>query len=90
MLLNDAINRAREELIFLNLNLVHGNAIDIYKNTTNIDLIYLDPMYPESKKNTARSGSMNDIKNILEIEAIKNLEDQIFLILKNKNIKRLS
>ena len=33
-------------------------------------------MYPDSKKNTARSGSMNDIKSILKIEAIKNLEDQ--------------
>ena len=41
MLLNDAINRAREELIFCkNLDLVYGNAVDIYKNKRNIDLIY--------------------------------------------------
>ena len=90
MLLNDAINRAREELIFLkNLVLAHGNAIDIYKNARNVDLIYLDPMYPDSKKNAARSGSMNDIKNILEIESIKNIEDQIFFDFKKQEFKKI-
>ena len=90
MLLNDAINRAREKLIFLkNLVLAHGNAIDIYKNARNVDLIYLDPMYPDSKKNAARSGSMNDIKNILEIESIKNLEDQIFFDFKKQDFKKI-
>ena len=90
MLLNDAIHRARDELIFLtNLDLVHGNAVDIYKNTKNIDLIYLDPMYPDNKKNIARSGVMNDIKNILEIEAITNLEDQIFFDFKKQEFKKI-
>ena len=90
MLLNDAINRAREELIFLkNLVLTHGDAIDIYKNTRNIDLIYLDPMYPDSKKNTSRSGSMNNIKDILEIEAIINLEDQIFFDFKKEQFNKI-
>jgi 16S rRNA (guanine1516-N2)-methyltransferase len=90
MLLNDAISRARKELIFLkNLVLAHGNAIDIYKNARNIDLIYLDPMYPDSKNNAARSGSMNDIKNILEIETIKNLEDQIFFDFKKQEFKKI-
>ena len=90
MLLSDAIHRARDELIFLtNLDLVHGNAVDIYKNTKNIDLIYLDPMYPDNKKNTARSGVMNDIKNILEIEAITNLEDQIFFDFKKQEFKKI-
>ena len=90
ILLNDGINRAREELIFLkNLVLTHGDAVDIYKNTRNIDLIYLDPMYPDSKKNTARAGSMNDIKSILKIEAIKNLEDQIFFDFKKQEFKKI-
>ena len=90
MLLNDAINRARKELIFLkNLVLAYGNAIDIYKNARNIDLIYLDPMYPDGKKNAARSGSMNDIKNILEIETIKNHEDQIFFDFKKQEFKKI-
>ena len=90
MLLNDAIYRARDELFFLrNLVLFHGNAIDIYKSAKNIDLIYLDPMYPDSKKNTARSGTMNDIKNILEIEKINNLEDQIFFDFKKQEFKKI-
>ena len=90
MLLNDAIYRARDELIFLrNLVLAHGNAIDIYKSAENIDLIYLDPMYPDSKKNAARSGAMNDIKNILEIEMINNLEDQIFFDFKKQEFKKI-
>ena len=40
MLLNDAIDRAKNKLIFLsNLKLVHGNAIDIYKTC----LLYTSP-----------------------------------------------
>jgi 16S rRNA (guanine1516-N2)-methyltransferase len=90
MLLNDAIYRAKEELNFLeNLNLVHGNAVDLYNNTENIDLIYLDPMYPINKKNSLRSGNMNDIKNILKIEMIKDLEDQIFFDLKKQQYKKI-
>jgi len=90
LLLSDAINRATKELIFLkNLDLVYGNAVDIYKNQRNIDLIYLDPMYPDSKKNAARSGGMNDIKNILEIESIKNLEDQLFFDFKKQEFKKI-
>ena len=77
------------EIFLKNLDLVYGNAVDIYKNETNIDLIYLDPMYPDSKKNTARAGSMNDIKSILKIEAIKNLEDQIFFDFKKQEFKKI-
>ena len=76
-------------MILKNLDLVNGNAVDIYKNKKNIDLIYLDPMYPDSNKNTARSGSMNDIKNILEIETIKKLEDQIFFDFKKQEFKKI-
>ena len=90
MLLNDAIDRAKNKLIFLsNLKLIHGNAIDIYKTTKDIDLIYLDPMYPDNKKNTHRSGNMNNIKNILEIEMIKNLEDKIFFDFKKEQCKKI-
>lgn len=46
-------------------------------------------MYPDSKKNTARSGSMNDIKSILELEAIKNIEDQIFFDFKKQEFKKI-
>ena len=90
LLLNDAINRAKIELSFLdNLNLIHGNALDAYKNTQNIDVIYLDPMYPAKKKNASRSGSMSDIKSILKLENIENLEDKVFFDFKKNKFKKI-
>ena len=90
MLLSDAIYRAKDKLHFLkNLELIHGNAIEVYKKTKNIDLIYLDPMYPESNKNVLRSGNMNDIKNILKVEKIQNLEDKIFFDFKKHKFKKI-
>ena len=89
LLLSDAINRAKIKLNFLdNLNLIHGNALDVYKIIQNIDVIYLDPMYPR-KKNALRSGGMSDIKNILKLENIDNLGDQIFFDLKNNKFKKI-
>ena len=46
-------------------------------------------MYPDNKKNTHRSGNMNNIKNILEIEMIKNLEDKIFFDFKKEQFKKI-
>ena len=90
LLLNDAIYRAKEELNFLeNLELLNGNAIEIYKQTKNIDVIYLDPMYPENKKNVLRSGNINYIKKILKIEKIDNLEDKIFFDFKKNDFKKI-
>ena len=90
LLLNDAINRAKIKLNFLdNLNLIYGNALDIYKNTQNIDVIYLDPMYPAQEKNALRSGSMSDIKSILKLENIENLEDQVFFDFKKNKFKKI-
>ena len=90
LLLSDAINRAKIKLNFLdNLNLIHGNALDIYKKTQNIDVIYLDPMYPLKKKNALRSGSISDIKNILMLENIKNFEDQVFFDFKKNKFKKI-
>ena len=46
LLVKDACNRAADELPFLsNLNLIHGNSLEIYKDQINIDTIYLDPLY---------------------------------------------
>jgi 16S rRNA (guanine1516-N2)-methyltransferase len=46
-------------------------------------------MYQINKKNSLRSGNMNDIKNILKIEMIKDLEDQIFFDLKKQQYKKI-
>ena len=90
LLLSDAINRAKIKLNFLdNLNLIHGDALDIYKKTNNIDVIYLDPMYPLKKKNALRSGSISDIKSILMLENIANFEDQVFFDFKKNKFKKI-
>ena len=36
----------------------------LYKDHKNVDVIYLDPMYPESKKNVLRSGNIAAHKRI--------------------------
>ena len=90
LLLSDAINRAKTKLNFLdNLNLIHGDALDVYKIIEDIDVIYLDPMYPPKKKNALRSGIMNDIKSILKLENIENLEDQVFFDFKKNKFKKI-
>jgi len=90
LLLSDAINRAKIKLNFLdNLNLIHGDALDIYKKTQNIDVIYLDPMYPIKKKNALRSGNISDIKSILMLENIENFEDQVFFDFKKNKFKKI-
>ena len=51
LLVKDAIDRAAAELPYLaNLEFINGDSIEIYNNVNNVDLIYLDPMYPEPKK----------------------------------------
>jgi len=61
----------------------------IYKKTQNIDVIYLDPMYPLKKKNALRSGSISDIKSILMLENIANFEDQVFFDFKKNKFKKI-
>ena len=63
--------------------------LNALKNQKNIDVIYLDPMYPESKKNILRSGNIALIKNILEIEMIKDCGDNIFYEFKESDFKKI-
>ena len=76
-LVKDAIMRAKakipelENLIFLN-----DNSLDVYKSMSeDIDVIYLDPMYPIFKKNTKKSGKIESIKKILDLENFKDEND---------------
>ena len=41
------------------------------------DVIYLDPMYPILKHNIKKSGELNAIRSILEIENLSNDEDSM-------------
>ena len=90
LLVNDAIERAKTELPFLeNLVLLNGKSETQYKETQNIDIVYLDPMYPEPSKKVLRSGDISTINHILQIENIDDGGDAIFLVSKTATLKKL-
>ena len=60
-----------------------------YKETDNIDIVYLDPMYPEPSKNLLRSGDISTINHILDIENIADDGDELFFDIKNSNFKKI-
>ena len=78
LLVDDAIKRAKNEIPFLkNINLVNANSLDIYKSSQEFfDIVYLDPMYPISK-NIKKSGDIDSLRSILEIENILNEENSL-------------
>ncbi|MBL32943.1 MAG: hypothetical protein CMD79_03585 [Gammaproteobacteria bacterium] len=79
LLVDDAIKRAKNEIPFLkNINLINANSLDIYKSSQELfDIVYLDPMYPISKKNIKKSGDLDSLRSILEIENILNEENSL-------------
>jgi|TARA_B110000881_G_C18515433_1_gene484617 16S rRNA (guanine1516-N2)-methyltransferase len=90
LLVKDACNRAIEELPFLsNLTLLHGNSLEVYKEQMDIDVIYLDPLYPITKKHILRAGNISAIKNILELENIMDMADTLFTEFKELNYKKI-
>ena len=90
LLVNNAIERAKTELPFLeNLVLLNGKSETQYKETQNIDIVYLDPMYPEPSKKVLRSGDISTINHILQIENIDDGGDAIFFSIKDSNFKKI-
>ena len=79
LLLEDAIRRAKDSMPFLsNIKLINGNSFDVIKQFDALfDVIYLDPMYPILKHNIKKSGELNAIRSILEIENLSNDEDSM-------------
>ena len=66
-----------EEYIPANLE-INGNSFDVIKQLDALfDVIYLDPMYPILKHNIKKSGELNAIRSILEIENLSNDEDSM-------------
>jgi len=90
LLVNDAIERAKSELPFLkNLLFLNAKSETQYKETDNIDIVYLDPMYPEPSKNLLRSGDISTINHILDIEKIADDGDELFFNIKKSNFKKI-
>jgi 16S rRNA (guanine1516-N2)-methyltransferase len=90
LLISDALKRARVQLPFIkNLKLLNGNSAECYKDYKKVDVIYLDPMYPEPKKNVLRSGNIALIKDILQIEMIEDCGDNIFFEFKENDYKKI-
>lgn len=90
LLVSDALERARNQLPFIeNLKLLNGNSSECFKDHKNVDVIYLDPMYPQPKKNVSRSGNIAAIKDILQIEMIKDHGDGIFFEFKENDYKKI-
>ncbi len=69
-LVKDAILRAKNKIPELkNLTFINDNSLEVYKSISKgFDVIYLDPMYPSSHKKNKKSGRLENIKKILEIE----------------------
>lgn len=90
-LVNDAIQRAREKIPYLNnLEFLNDNSLLAYKKQNKVfDAIYLDPMYPIIKKSTKKRGSINNIKQILEIEHLVSDEEEIIDIFMKYNYKKI-
>jgi len=78
-LVEDAIKRAQSEIPFLtNLSFLNGNSLDVFKSSKGgFDAIYLDPMYPTTKKNAKGSGDIRTIRSILKLENISNEANDI-------------
>ena len=90
-LVNDAIQRARDKIPYLNnLEFLNDNSQLVYKKQDKVfDVIYLDPMYPIIKKSTKKRGSINNIKQILEIENLASDEEEIIDIFMKYNYKKI-
>ena len=80
LLISDAVRRAEDQLGFLeNLILVNQNSIDAYLENENIDIVYLDPLFPQDKKQLKRSKSIYALRNILNFEKIVANDDKLFM-----------
>ena len=78
-LVKDALNRAESKLSFIKiLDFRYGNSIDLYKTIERqIDIIYLDPMYPILKKNQKKSLEIETIRFLLKEEKIEGNEQDM-------------
>ena len=89
-LLNDGIERAREEYSFFkNLVLINEDAANIIELHQDSDIFYFDPMFSKTKRNLKRSGTLQKISNILSHEKLEDTSKDIFNYMKTSNYKKI-
>ena len=90
-LLKDAVSRAEKKIPELkNLILINDNSINAYKSISkDFDAIYIDPMFPKSKKYSKKSGKIESIKKILELENLNQDSESLIEIFLNTNYKKI-
>ena len=78
-LVKDAILRAKNKIPELkNLTFFNDNSLEVYKSISKgFDVIYLDPMYPSLNKKNKKSGRLENIKKILEIENLTDCSENL-------------
>ena len=90
LLVQDACERASSELpVLSNLTLLNGNSFEMYQDQNDVDAIYLDPLYPTTKKHVSRAGNINSIRSILDIENIIDNADKLFTDFKGVEYKKI-
>ena len=90
MLVKDAVDRAKKEYDFLErLKFLNTNSADVINLYDNSDIFYFDPMFADTKKNLKRSGVLQKITKVLEIEKLNDTSCSIFAELRRKKYKKI-
>ena len=89
-LLNDAIQRAREEYgFFENLTLINEDSANVIELHQDSDIFYFDPMFNKTKRNLKRSGVLQKISHILNGEKLEDTSKGIFKYMQKSNYKKI-
>ena len=89
-LLNDAIQRAREEYgFFENLTLINEDSANVIELHQDSDIFYFDPMFNKTKRNLKRSGTLQKISHILNGEKLEDTSKGIFRYVQKSNYKKI-
>ena len=89
-LLEDAILRAKKEYDFFgNLSFINSDSAVIIDSHLDSDIFYFDPMFKDIKQNVKRSGTLQKIGNILDLEKLEDTSTQIFDQMLKKKYKKI-
>ena len=90
MLVKDAVERAKKEYDFLDkLTFLNANSADVINRFSESDIFYFDPMFADTQKKLKRSGVLQKITKVLEIEKLGDTSSCVFSDLREKNYKKI-